>query len=141
MTETKIATPSDIALFEKVAETVFDHPISQKRLQIFLNDPRHHMAIACRHGVLIGFVSAVDYIHPDKPKELWINEVGVGEAWRRRGVATALMKAMLDHGRAIGCDQAWVLTEPDNAAANALYASLDHLGVKRPSQALMYSFK
>ena len=26
---------------------------------------------------IVGFASAVHYVHPDKPPELWINEMGV----------------------------------------------------------------
>ena len=64
------------------------------------------------------------YWHPDKPRELWINEVGVAPAWRQLGVGTKLLKKTLEHARAPGCREAWVLTEPDNVAALALYSKL-----------------
>jgi aminoglycoside 6'-N-acetyltransferase I len=47
-------------------------------------DPRHHIVGAIADDRVVGFVSVVDYCHPDKPRELWINEVGVAPAWRRR---------------------------------------------------------
>jgi ribosomal protein S18 acetylase RimI-like enzyme len=50
---------------------------------------------------------------------LFVYEVGVDERYRRRGVARRLMEALL-----AGHEDAFVLTEPDNEAANALYASL-----------------
>ena len=31
-------------------------------------------------GTMVGFVSAVHYVHPDKGPELWINEVSVSNA-------------------------------------------------------------
>ena len=90
-------------------------------------------------GRPVGFVSAVHYEHPDKPApELWINEVGVVDACQGRGVGTRLMQAMLEHGRALGCTEAWVTTHPDNEAANALYAKLTDV---KAEETRMYTFK
>lgn len=55
------------------------------------------------------------------PSILFVYELEVGEAHRRRGIATALMTALRRESRS---SEAFVLTEPDNDAANALYASL-----------------
>ena len=87
---------------------------------------------------LVGFVSAVDYWHPDKPRELWINEVGVAPAWQHRGVGTRLLQETLEHARALGCREAWVLTEPDNAAALALYSKVG--GVRSETYVVMFTF-
>jgi len=120
--EIRILRPGDEALLARVAPGVFDKPIDAGLLAEFLHDPRHHLAVAIDEGLVVGMCSALDYINPDKPRELWINEVGVSESHRRRGVASALLTAMLEHGREIGCWQAWVLTNRANAAAMALYA-------------------
>ncbi len=44
--------------------------------------------------------------------------------WRRRGLGQAALRRLLERGAELGCLQAWVLTERDNAAAAALYASV-----------------
>lgn len=119
-----IAGQEDVERFSNVAEGQFDNPIQPDLLKMFLSDERHHIAIALNETCIVGFVSAVDYIHPDKPRELWINEAGVSEPWRKRGIAKALMQTMLEHAKQIGCAEAWVLTEPENTAANALYGSV-----------------
>ncbi|MBA3324132.1 MAG: GNAT family N-acetyltransferase [Rhodobacteraceae bacterium] len=112
----------DQHLLTGVAGGVFDDPVDPALADAFLRDPRHHMAAAIRAGRLVGFASAVDYWHPDKPSELFVNEVGVAPDARRRGLGLRLMGAMLARGHALGCRQAWLLCEPDNAGANALYA-------------------
>ena len=66
--------------------------------------------------------SAVHYVHPDKPPDLWINEVGVASSHRGRGIGQALLATLFEHGRALGCAEAWVLTDEENAAARRLYA-------------------
>jgi aminoglycoside 6'-N-acetyltransferase I len=100
---------------------VFDHAVQPRWADAFLADRRHHLVVALDDGVVVGMVSALDYVHPDKAPQLWINEVGVAAAHRRQGVALLMLRAMLDHGRALGCTEAWVGTEPDNVAARALY--------------------
>lgn len=84
----------------------------------------------------MGFASGVHYVHPDKPAELFINEVGVADTHQGRGIARRLMQTLLDHGRGLGCVTAWVGTEQSNAAANRLYASAG--GV--PEDFVLYAF-
>ena len=89
---------------------------------------------------MIGFASGVHYIHPDKPNpELWINEVGVAPSHRDRRVGSALLKALLNLGREIGCKEAWVLTDRTNTPAMRLYRSSG--GVERAPDQVMFSFR
>lgn len=89
----------------------------------FLAHPDHHLFGAIAGDRLIGFVSAVTYLHPDKPLDYWINEAGVHEDCQRRGIGRRLMHAALEHGWSLGCSSAWVLTNSGNAAARGLYAA------------------
>ena len=115
--------PDDAPLLTDVADDVFDHALDPIWTAEFLRDPRHHMVVARDGSLVVGFASGVHYVHPDKPPELWINEVGVAGTHRRRGLGRALVEALTAHGRALGCVSAWVLTEQDNAPALALYRS------------------
>ena len=67
----------DEALVLDAVTDVFDHAPQAALVAEFLRDDRHHLVGALEDGRLIGFVSAVHYVHPDKPAELWIDEVGV----------------------------------------------------------------
>lgn len=107
-----------------MAPEVFDNPIDPALAREFLNDGRHHIAVAIEDGVVVGFASGVHYVHPDKPAELFINEVGVAPTHWRRGLGRDALAALLAHGRTLGCVSAWVLTDRDNTAAKALYARL-----------------
>src|SRR3954469_2686027 len=122
--QVRIANPADAPLFDHVAEGVFDNAVEAALLREFLGDPRHHLAIALEGGSVLGMASAVHYVHPDKPAELWINEVGVGDSHRGRGIGRQLLETLKAHGRALGCREAWVLTEADNAAARGLYRAV-----------------
>jgi ribosomal protein S18 acetylase RimI-like enzyme len=122
--EYRMLGAGDAALLDRVADDVFDGEIQPALAQEFLDDDRHHLAVAMDEGRVVGFASGVHYVHPDKPAELWINEVGVAPTHLRRGIAQSLLRMLLDAGRALGCTQAWVLTDRDNTAAMRLYASV-----------------
>jgi ribosomal protein S18 acetylase RimI-like enzyme len=133
----KTLSKTDVSLLLKIADDVFDNPIDEKLAIEFLNDPRHHIVVAIIDNQVIGFASAVHYVHPDKPTELWINEVGVAEEHQNKGIGKAIMKELIQLGKSLGCVNAWVLTESDNLPANRLYQSAG--GEK--SETVMYEFK
>lgn len=110
-------------LLDHVAEGVFDEAIKPEQRDAFLAEPSHHMFIAVSDGLVVGMVSGVRYLHPDKLPSMWVNEVGVGDDWLRRGIAKRLMDAILDLSEELGCEEAWLGTEPDNIAALGLYRS------------------
>lgn len=122
--EIRVLGPGDQAILDQVAPEVFDQEIDPRWAREFLQDPRHHLAVALDGATVVGFVSAVHYVHPDKSPELWINEVGVAPSHQRQGIGQQVLGAMLRLGETIGCREAWVLTSRDNAAAMRLYQSL-----------------
>jgi ribosomal protein S18 acetylase RimI-like enzyme len=71
------------------------------------------------------------------PSMLFIYELEVNEAYRRQGIATRLMTELEQIARARGIGEGFVLTEPDNDAANILYESL---GGER-SDAVMWDYR
>src|SRR5687767_3857571 len=111
------------AVLGDVAPGVFDDAIEPRLVLEFLSDPRHHLAVAIDSCQVIGFASGVHYVHPDKPAELWINEVGVAPSHQGRGIGKAIMRTLLQHATDLGCRAAWVLTDRSNHAAMRLYAS------------------
>ena len=113
------ATPSDegeVARFE----AAFDYDVLPDETRRFLLDERHHLLLGYVDDRPAGFVSAVEVFHPDKRPELFLNEIGVVEDARRRGVARALIEELKRLGRERGCGAVWVLTDEDNEAAMSL---------------------
>ena len=82
--ETRILQVSDRAQLDNVAPGVFDNDLDPRLVTEFLSDNRHHLVVAVDNDQVIGFASGVHYVHPDKPSELWINEVGVAPIPRAR---------------------------------------------------------
>jgi ribosomal protein S18 acetylase RimI-like enzyme len=71
------------------------------------------------------------------PSILFVYELDVDEAHRRQGIATRLMTELERIARERGITEGFVLTDPGNDAANALYASV---GGER-SEAVMWDYR
>ena len=135
----KLLGLADTAALERVADDVFDRPINATWAAEFLADARHHLAVALDGGLVVGFASGVHYLHPDKPPELWVNEVGVSPAYQNQGVGRRLLAALFERGRQVGCGKAWVATERTNSAARRLYAAAG--GEEEPEDAVVVTFR
>lgn len=133
----KTLSKADVHLLLNIADDVFDNPVDENLAIEFLNDPRHHIVVAIIDNQVIGFASAIHYIHPDKPAELWINEVGVAPEHQNKGVGKAIFQELFQLGKSLGCTTAWVLTDKDNLPANKLYQSAGG----ENSETIMYEFK
>ena len=138
MPEVRILGSGDEALLQNVAPGVFDHALKPALVAEFLRDERHHLAVAIEDETVVGFASGVHYVHPDKPAELWINEVGVAPSHHRRGIGKAVVAALLEHAKGLGCREAWVLTDRTNQAAMRLYASTG--GKEAPHDQVMFTY-
>ena len=122
--EIRYVGPGDEDLFDRVAPDVFDHPVERRQLTYYLASPGHHLMVAIAGGEVVGQVAAVVHRHPDgRPTELYIDEVAVAPALQRQGIARRLLDAMLALGKDLGCQEAWVGTEPDHVPARYLYES------------------
>lgn len=122
--EIRVLTPEDLSLLLGVAPGLFDHPVDPAQALAFLGDPGHRMVVALDAGQIVAFASGTVLLHPDKAPGLFINEVGTRETHRRRGLAKAVVQALIAAGQAAGCTSAWLGTEPENEPARALYRSL-----------------
>lgn len=111
-------------ILHHVAPDVFDHAIDPRWTAEFLADTRHHLIVALDDTLVVGFISALHYVHPDKAPECWINELGVAPSHQRQGIGRTLMRRMFAHARTLGCASAWLLAEPENTPALRLYAAL-----------------
>lgn len=116
--------PGDEAVLETVAPGVFDNPVRPDLVRRFLATPNYRIVVALDGDLVVGMATGFSHFHPDKDEDFFVNELGVDDAYRRRGIATALLRALLAEARVMGCNEAWLGTEHDNAAALATYRRL-----------------
>lgn len=111
----------DEAAFQSIAPDVFDEPIHPSRLHDYLRSPGHIMVLVFEGEVIVGQCVGVIHRHPDKPTELYVDEVGTASTHLRRGIARQMMDELFAWGKELGCTEAWLGTETDNEPAKALY--------------------
>ena len=111
----------DADMLRRIAPEVFDEPVRADRLTAYLAEPGHHLWVAIVGGEIVAQAAAIVHRHPDKPTEFYIDEVAVTPALQRQGIARRMLDEMFAFARSIGCEEAWVGTEPDNEAARGLY--------------------
>jgi Acetyltransferases len=91
-----------------------------------LADERTIFLAAFQGSEPIGFVFGYELPRRHgNPSILFVYELDVDAAHQRQGIATRLMNELGRIAHSRGMLEGFVLTEPDNDAANALYASLD----------------
>lgn len=116
------------------ASHLFDHPVERGRAVEFLEHQGTHCLIAYLDTEPAGFVTGVEIAHPDKRTEMLLYELGVDERFRRRGIGTALTRALATIAEDEALRGMWVLTEPDDIAALATYRSA---GAETPEEAAL----
>jgi len=92
--------------------------------EALLADPHTLMLVAFDGDLPVGFVLAHELPrrHGDQAK-LFVYEVGVAESHQRRGIGSALLARLAELARERGIRIGFVLSDPGNGPANALYRS------------------
>ena len=119
--------PGDEAEAERF-DAAFDATVQPETAARYLADERHHLVAAYSDGEPAGVATATEILRPDKPPELFLNELVVLPAFRRRGVGGSLVAEVKRLASDRGCEAIWVLTEEDNEGGKATY---EHAGGRR----------
>ena len=105
------------------------------------DDPRYPAAVGARaeDGTLMGAVLTGVYgFDCEKGPVVWIREVGVRPAYRRRGIAGRLIRQAMLYGRAHGATRAFLAVDEDNTGAIRLYEQLGFVASGDDSEINMF---
>ncbi|HEX4526851.1 MAG TPA: GNAT family N-acetyltransferase [Gaiellaceae bacterium] len=110
--------PGDAAVVRKFAD-------GEPQLALLADEATIFLA-AFKGAEAVGFVFGYELQRRrGDPSILFVYELDVDEAHRRQGIGRRLMSELAEIARSRSIRTGFVLTEPDNDAANALYRSLD----------------
>jgi len=136
--EIRLISSADAAVLENVDPDVFDAPVQASFTARFLASPDNLLLVAIHDGTVVGMASGIVYAHPDKPLQLFVNEVGVADRAQGEGIGKRLLDTLIKHAQSLGCVEAWVATEKDNAPARGLYRAMG--GAEQADHAVVYTW-
>jgi ribosomal protein S18 acetylase RimI-like enzyme len=139
MIQVEFITAANAKILDRVDEDVFDFPVQREYVDAFLASPTNLLVVAVDSETVVGMATALMYTHPDKPLQMFINEVGVSCRFHRQGIGRKLVDALLRRARELGCHEAWVATEVSNTAARALFAATG--GKEHKEHAVVYFYR
>jgi ribosomal protein S18 acetylase RimI-like enzyme len=119
------------------ASMEIDEPLTQDSLTEFLTDPRNVYLTVHAGQQLAGALHGIAYAHPAGRRYLYVDEVDTDEAFRRQGIATAMLHTASEIARSFGALAVWLGADDGNDAAQALYRSL---GPKEIEPGVIYTY-
>jgi aminoglycoside 3-N-acetyltransferase I len=114
--------PGDGRLAEVVVRTFKGSARPRQVLGSFLENPANYLLVAEADGCLAGFLLAYRLERADrKENQMFVYEIEVAPAWRRRGIGASLLRRITEAAREEGMFEAFVMTDRANEAAQGLY--------------------
>jgi len=113
-------------LFTQEAELSPDADKQRLALELILADPARARIYVARAGVKVVAMAALHFTvsTAEGGKSAWLEDCVVHPDYRRRGIGAALLSHALEQARALGATRVTLLTDGDNARAQALYKRL-----------------
>lgn len=116
--------PEDGRLAEVAVRTFKGSSRPRRDLEVFLENRANYLLVAEADGCLAGFLLAYRLERADRGEDqMFVYEIEVAPAWRRRGIGASLMRRITETAREEGMFEAFILTDRANDAARALYRS------------------
>ena len=140
MVRIKRLTPADTAEL-LAAATLFDSPPVEEAARRYLADDHSVFLLAYQGPDAAGFVrgTLLPQIETTRP-QLFLYEIDVAAAYRRRGIARALVKALGAIAQEAGCNEMFVFTNRSNDAGMRLYATTGGVTEADDEQMFVYNF-
>ena len=117
------ADRADAPLLDEVIRREFPYTeFSSEKIEERFNDPSFLVLKAVRGNSFTGFADTEFF---SVVNEARMNAVYVEKLWRRKKIATKLVKEVLEECRARGVTRVFLLVKAENGAAKLLYKKLD----------------
>ena len=113
-------------LFSQEAELSPDPEKQRRALEMILADASRARVYVARVGTRLVGMAALHFTvsTAEGGTAAWLEDCVVHPDYRRRGIGKALLGHVLEQARAVGATRVTLLTDGDNARAQALYRRL-----------------
>jgi aminoglycoside 3-N-acetyltransferase I len=134
----KLLRPGDERLFVRAVSLFNDEDLTEDAARALLADETFVMVVALdAKGELMGR-SYGHVLRRPTQSDLFLYEVDVDDAHQRKGAGRAMLQYLKTLCAERGLREMFVMTEVDNAAANALYKSVGGILENSPANTYVY---
>ena len=120
----RLLNPQDIKQLQEIVWKFRQQRISDEKALSFLSDPHHLVYAGFDDHQITGYVLAYRMERMDLGNDmLFIYHVFVLEIYKRRHIAKTLVNMAVAYAKAHELHYTFLITQDDNTASNALYAS------------------
>jgi ribosomal protein S18 acetylase RimI-like enzyme len=128
------------ALLEVERHSLGDSPYTPVEVLGVLRRPEHHAYLALRGGWVVGFCSAIETPTDGGPR-LELDMLGVLPSDRRRGIATALLRAAMADAQSRGVQRFRGVVAVDNVASQRAFAAAGLRCASSPRDLTVYALR
>ncbi|MEA5027080.1 MAG: GNAT family N-acetyltransferase [Erysipelotrichaceae bacterium] len=122
MVEYKKLTLEDIDIYQSVVRNFRQQEVSTAKAEAFLSNPANLVYVAHDDRLAAGYILCYRMNRMDNGHDIMtIFHLFVLETYRRQGIARKLMDLALNYAHEEKLHYVFLITQNDNAAANALY--------------------
>jgi len=115
--------PGDELVILRAAHLFEENP-EISAVRSYLADERNVLLAAFEGSDVVGVLRGTELLQlKSRRKQMFLYELMVDEPFRRRGIGTAMIEALLRDCRERGFGEVFVLTDPGNATAVRLFQS------------------
>ena len=121
----------DLDLIKQIMDIHLSEPYSVYTYRFFVNECPKQTVLAFIDGNFVGACVGKSEMHLGKTMRGYIAMLAVEKEHRKRGIATELVKRVIEEMRLAGCDEVVLETELTNASALTFYERLGFVRDKR----------
>ena len=116
--------PEDAHILDRRLPGLLEDAADPNRVWRFLAGRANAMVVALAEGRVVALAYGTAMNDPQHDDAFFLVEVRVAESFRRQGIARRLIGRLRDDAAERGCLNFWLLAEPENPDAHALYEAL-----------------
>lgn len=118
--DTRVAV-ADLPLLERAAKKF----MGTKTGGVYARTPGTLAFVASKGTEIVGWCWGYHLVRPDDTSMLYLHQLEIDEAHRRKGIGRDLLRAFMTAGSREGATKMFLTTGAENIAARALYDSMD----------------
>jgi ribosomal protein S18 acetylase RimI-like enzyme len=120
----RLLGPDDVDVLDRVRPGTFAQDPDPVHAWAFLTTGVNATTVALSEGQVVGYATGIVIMHPNRPREFLVTDLGVHQEFRGRGLGTRLVERLRNVAAERGCESMAMLSESSNGGAQRVSEKL-----------------